>query len=364
MDKGLLYITICLLLLGLVALYSASAPVALDEFGLAEYYVIRQGLFIGVGTVVMLVMARIPYYFWARWARPIGVAVLILLTFTLMQGVEANGAERWLSIGGFQFQPSEAGKIAVLLLLAQGLAQRNKPHKTLDFWINLGLIGGIIGLILKQPNLSMTIILSVVSVCLMFIAQLPTFVLGFGVVGGVAFAIHKVLNTPYQLRRINGWLDPFKDAQDTGFQLVQSLYAIGSGGVFGRGLGMSHQKLFWLPFPYTDFIFSVWLEEWGLVGGLLLMGLFITLFTRGFVIAKGCRSPFGQYLAMGIVLMLAVQTFINIAVASGFFPVTGVTLPLFSYGGTSIVVTMAMIGLLLNISTFRMEPVRSGNSHG
>lgn len=354
MDKPLLYVTLALSVLGLATVYSASAMEAMDKYGSSLYFVQRQLVFFIAGFGLMYAVSRFPFMYWSRFTKLLALGVIGLLVYTLANGVEAYGAERWIRIAGVQFQPSELGKVSVVLLLAQALGHKLGERQRLGFLINLGLIGMTVLLIYKQPSLSMTVILSVVSAGVMWIAGIPVWILGsMGVLGG-SYVVYKLLHTEYQLRRIQGWLDPWKDAQDTGYNLIQSLYAIGSGGLLGVGLGMSHQKLYYLPFQYTDFIFSVWAEEWGLVGCVFLMGLFVTLLYRGYVIARTCRSSYGQLLAMGITLMLGVQVVINLAVATGLFPVTGVTLPLISYGGTSVLVTLVMIGILFNISRYRV----------
>ncbi len=359
-DKTLLYVTVALSCLGLMAVFSASAMEAMDKFDNGLYFVQRQAIFFVLGFAMMIGVSRVPYFKWSKGAKLFSIGVIGLLLYTLSNGVEAYGAERWIRIGGFQFQPSELSKISVVLLLAQTLSQSlvdraRSGLRNLSALANVALIGLTVLLILKQPNLSMTIILSSVTGILLFIAGVPLLVLGVGGVMGGFVVAHKIMTTPYQLRRIQGWLDPWKDAQDSGYNLIQSLFAIGSGGLFGAGLGMSHQKLYYLPFQYTDFIFSVWAEEWGFMGCLILLGLFFMLLYRGYVIAKTCRSAFGQVLAMGITLMFAVQIIINVFVATGLFPVTGVTLPLISYGGTSVLVTLIMIGMLLNISRYRVS---------
>lgn len=353
MDRILLYVTVALSVLGLVAVFSASATEALDKYGNSLYFAFRQLIFLAVGFGAMYAVSKYPFFQWSRWAMPLAFIVIALLAYTLHSGVEAYGAERWIRIGGIQFQPSELGKLSVLLLLAQAFGKKPGMRLGLTALLNLGIIGVTLLLIFKQPSLSMTIILSVVSIAIMFISGISVWLLGIGVALGGTGVVIKLMHTPYQMRRITGWLNPWKDAQDSGYNLIQSLYAIGSGSIFGTGLGMSHQKLYYLPFQYTDFIFSVWAEEWGFLGCLVLMGLFVTLIYRGAVIAKTCRHPFGQLLAMGITIVLAAQVIINLSVATGFFPVTGVTLPLISYGGTSVVVTLVMIGILLNISRYR-----------
>ncbi len=351
-DKILLYITVALAVLGLTTVFSASATEALEKYHNALYFAQRQFIFFVLGFGLMYGVSKIPFFEWSKATKIMAFLVIGLLAYTMLNGVQAYGAERWIRIGGFQFQPSELGKISVVLLLAQALGQKAK----LDFssFLNYGLIFITLFLIVKQPSLSMTIILSTVSGGLFLIAGAPIWLLGLVGTGGIAYFIHKITHTAYQMRRIQGWLNPWKDAQDSGYNLIQSLYAIGSGGVVGTGLGMSHQKLFYLPFQHTDFIFSVWSEEWGLIGCVLLIGLFCVLLYRGYVIAKTCRSAYGQILAMGITMMLGAQIIINMFVATGLFPVTGVTLPLISYGGTSVLVTMMMIGMLMNISRYRV----------
>lgn len=355
MDKVLLYTTVALAVLGLIAIFSASATQALDSYQNSLYFVQRQFIFLGVGFALMLGLSRIPFFVLPKFAPFFALVVIGLLAYTLQSGVEAYGAERWIRIFGLQFQPSELGKISVILLLAQALGQTTSRKINPLLLINLALIGATLLLTYKQPSLSMTIILSLVSLSLLFISGIPVWILTlFSGVGG-SYIGYKLVHTEYQWRRIEGWLNPWKDAQDTGYNLIQSLYAIASGGLLGTGLGMSHQKLYYLPFQHTDFIFSVWAEEWGLIGCLVLIGLFLTLLYRGFSIAKACRSSSGQLLAIGITLVLAFQIIINLCVATGLFPVTGVTLPLISYGGTSVLVTLGMIGILLSISRYNIN---------
>lgn len=352
-DKGLLYTTMILAFLGVVAVYSASAPEAMDTMGNSLYYVQRQIVFFVMGFGLMLAVSRLPFFAWARFARPLALLVIGLLVYTLANGVESYGAERWIQIAGFQFQPSELGKLSVVLLLAHASSKKTDLRGLLERGFNLFLIVLTLVLIFKQPSLSMTIILLSVFAGTMFIEGVPLWFLT--IAGGVAVtgAAYKIMSTEYQMRRIMGWLDPWKDPQDTGYNAIQSFYAIGSGGLLGTGLGMSTQKLHWLPFRHTDFIFSVWAEEWGFLGCVVLLGCFGFLLYRGYHIAQSCRSSFGQLLAMGITLILTIQIIINICVATGLFPVTGVTLPLISYGGTSVIVTMVMLGILLNISRYR-----------
>ncbi len=356
-DRPLLYVTIILSFLGLMAVFSASATEALDTYGNSLYFVQRQLCFFVLGYGLVWALCQYPVTQWLRRAGVIplvALGVIGLLLFTMVSGVEAYGAERWVRIAGIQFQPSEFGKLSVVLLLAQALGRKPGQQKNrLQFLLHLGLILVTLLLIYKQPSLSMTIILATTTFAMFFVNGVNPWALLTMITAGGGYIVYKLMHTEYQLRRIQGWLNPWKDPQDTGYNLIQSLYAIGSGGLVGTGLGMSHQKLYYLPFQYTDFIFSVWAEEWGFLGCLVLLGLFVTLLYRGMVIVRHARGRFDQFLAMAITFILSMQLIVNVAVATGLFPVTGVTLPLISYGGTSVLVTLLMIGLLLNISRQR-----------
>lgn len=352
-DKILFYVIVALALIGITAVYSASAMEAMESYNNTGYFAIRQLIFFIVGFGLMWTLSRVSFFNWIRWTKPIALLVIGLLFYTMHNGVEAYGAERWVNIFGIQFQPSELAKLSVILLLSQALSATSGRVSKLNWLINMAMVGVTIMLVYQQPSLSMTIILASVSACMFIISGTPVWmVLGLAGIGG-AVVVNKLMHTEYQLRRIMGWINPWKDPQDTGYNIIQSLYAIGSGGLFGTGLGMSHQKLYYLPFQYTDFIFAVWAEEWGLIGCVLLLGLYITMLYRCFVISRHCKSPFGQLLGFGITLVLAGQIIINVSVATGLFPVTGVTLPLISYGGTSVLITMAMLGIMLNLSRYR-----------
>ncbi|MEZ4574373.1 MAG: putative peptidoglycan glycosyltransferase FtsW [Vampirovibrionales bacterium] len=350
-DKPLLYITIALAVLGLWAVYSASARIAIDQYGNSFYFALRQFLFYAVGFGVMAGVSRVPFFFWKKAARISGFLLIALLIYTDLNGVVSYGAERWLSIAGMQFQPSELGKISVVFLLAHAF---NAKRRLGGILFNLGLIGAILLLIYSQPSLSMTMLLGSVTFIVMIVAGVSPVLLFGGVVVLAPIIIYKVRQSEYQMRRIMAWINPNTDPQDAGYNILQSLYAVGSGGWFGSGLGMSSQKLYYLPFPYTDFIFAIWAEELGLIGCLVLIGLFVAFVIRGLMLARTSSTPFAQLLAVGIVVEIGLQAVFNMGVATGVFPVTGVTLPLISYGGTSVVVTLFLIGILLNISRYRL----------
>ena len=336
--------------MGLFSVYSASAPEALATSQNSLAIVLKQSVWMVLGLVAMLAVGRFPFPSWARLAHPMACIAIALLGLTLVTGQVVNGSERWLMLpGGIQFQPSDLAKLSAVLLLAQVTSQRSLMRSKL-LPLNMGLIMVMVFLIYQQPNLSIAVILSLLSAVMLFVGGFSLPVLSF-VVPIIGFGVYqKILDTPYQLRRINGWLNPWADPQDSGYNLIQSLYALGGGQWFGLGYGHSIQKRHYLPFPYTDFIFSVICEEWGFIGGVLLLFAIAFLAWRGYHIATQCTHPFGQMLAFGITTQLVLQSFINVGVATGLLPVTGVTLPFISYGGTSLVVTLVMVGILLNIS--------------
>jgi cell division protein FtsW len=283
-----------------------------------------------------------------------GITAIGLLLMTMVIGNTANGSERWILLPfGFTFQPSDFAKVAAILLMAQATSQKRLLNASMFF--NMGMVAVMIALILKQPNLSVSIILVVICMSMLLLAGSSVILMSVLGVGGVAGAWHVIKHNPYQMERISGWLDPWKDAQDTGYNLIQSYYAIGSGGLFGVGLGNSVQKLYYLPFQHTDFIFAVICEEWGFIGAAIVLGLFGVLCWRGFNIAWYCPNRYGQMLAFGLTMAIVLQAIINVCVTVGLMPVTGVTLPLISYGGTSMIITLGMLGILLNISRYRNE---------
>lgn len=360
-DWPLVWVTIFLGIFGLMAVYTASAHMGLREMGNSATFVIKQTVALGLGALACWGASQIHYGWWRRMASPIAFASIALLVLTLAIGKTANGSERWLPLPfGLQFQPLELAKLATVMLIAsrvwygrQGKSGQRRKLRLLGgmpTWVNLGLIGVMIVLVLKQPNLSGTMLLGLVSGVMLFVAGLPAWLFAGGIPVVSMLLVQKIRETPYQWRRIVGWLDPWQDPLDTGYNLIQSYYAIGSGGIWGAGLGRSVQKLYYLPFQHTDFIFSVICEELGLLGAAMVVGAFGILAWRGFGIAMRAEVPFAKMLALGITTLLIGQALLNIAVTVGMLPVTGVTLPLVSYGGTSVVITMFAIGILLNIS--------------
>ena len=352
MDGALIYTALALVCVGLTSVYTASAALADLETGNSLVYLFKQVLATGIGLVGLLFCARLSFHKWKQWSLPLAMGAIGLLLITMFAGKAAYGAERWIALPfGFQFQPSDIAKVAAIFLMAHATSQ--KQLWTTTTIVNLGLVGVMMGLIYQQPNLSVTLIVAMVSFALLFVNGLNLGATIILIPVACQAVWHKIQETPYQLKRIEGWLDPWKDPMEKGYNLIQSYFAIASGGLFGVGLGNSVQKLYYLPFQHTDFIFSVICEEWGFFGALIVVGLFVMLGWRGFRIAWHCPHPFGKMLAFGLTLAIVLQALINICVTSGLMPVTGVTLPLISYGGTSMIVTLGMIGILLNVSRYQ-----------
>ena len=358
-DTMLIIIIASLIIFGIIAIFSAGAPEGAEIYHNPAYFPIKHIAAVTLGLILLVITSKINYKIWRPWTMPIAIVVTLLTAATLIPGIGRTdyGSSRWLM--GLPIQPSEFAKIATILLVSSAITNSKNlfSRKMLE---HLLIVGVLIVIVLKQPNLSIAVILTLITVSLLLVGGAS-----FRLISGVGlsavslllvFGIENLMHG-YQMKRITGWLDPWSDPQGIGYNIIQSLYAIGSGGFFGVGYGMSRQKLFWLPFCYTDFIFAVICEEFGFVGAVLLIGLFLAFIYRGFFIANKCTNHFGKLLAFGITFSLAVQAFINIAVATGVFPVTGVTLPLISHGGTSTVITLGMLGILLNISKKRIKKI-------
>lgn len=357
-DSMLVAIIIGLVVFGSMAIFSAGAPEGLEFYHNPAYYVIKHLIFVAIGTFILIKASRFDYRYWKELAIPFSMITIILIAATYVPGLgkTSYGASRWLVF--LPVQPSEFAKIASIFLVASALidAKSLLDKKVIK---HLFLILITVGLIFKQPNLSISMIISYVTAAMLLVAGISHILIGGAAIAVAPFIYSHILNTPYQLKRITGWLNPWGDPQGTGYNLIQSLYAIGSGGLMGVGFGNSKQKLFWLPFRHTDFIFAVIAEEFGLLGCALLIGTFLALIHRGFLIASRCPDTFGKLVAFGITFSIGLQAFINIGVAEGVLPVTGVTLPLISYGGSSVVVTMFMLGILMNISRKRVKKLHT-----
>ena len=354
-DGTLIAVLIMLLLAGLLILFSATYYTAQDR-GDPLGEVKRQLIGIGLGAVAMLVTSRIPYRFWRDTWVVIGAlgisAVLLILVIIPGVGVYLNGSRRWLSIAGMSFQPSEFAKIAVVLYMATTLTYRGKRIKSLIFGIVPVLLvpGVVFLLILQQPNLSTAGSILITSLVLIIIAGARWRHILLMLIGGIGVGGFYAWSAPYRRERLLSFTDPFAKMNDEGYQLAQSLIAFGSGGTFGMGLGMGRQKYAYLPYPESDFIFAIVGEDFGFMGCVAVIALFVAFLLCGMRIATRCRDKFGALLAAGITCSITVQAFLNMGVVIGILPTTGLPLPFFSAGGTSISITMAAVGILMNIS--------------
>lgn len=352
MDLPFLVLTLALLTLGLIMVLSASYARAYQSKGNALYFFIRQAIFAGLGIAAMLVISRVNYQFLRFISIPFLLASVGLMIAVLVAGTIGGGAKRWIIIGGVSVQPSELVKMAVVISFAAAISSfkdkmENYRVGILPFAIILLLISGILVL---QRHLSAIIIICLLGAAMLFLGGVK--LRWFALLGAVAVAaaLLYVTKMGYASDRITAWRDPFADTSDKGYQIVQSLYAIGSGGLFGLGFGRSRQKYLYLPEEHNDYIFSVICEELGLVGALLIILLFVLLIARGFWIAMHARDRFGALVAAGLSTLLALQVFFNIGVVTNFLPSTGISLPFFSYGGTALLVQLAEMGVILSIS--------------
>jgi cell division protein FtsW len=354
-DYLLLASTIALLVMGALMVYSASFVVAHNEFNDDAYFLTRQLIWVAIGLVGLVAAMRVDYRVWRRWSLPIMAACIGLLVLVLVPGIGASsyGAVRWLKLGPVQVQPSEIAKLALILYLADWLARRgNLVGDLLKGLLPFGIIVTIVAVLVEvQPDLGTTSIIVGVAACVFFVAGanlLHLAVIGLGAVAAAAALLAHL--SGYQLERVRAFLDPWSDVQGSGWHTVQGLIALGSGGIFGHGLGNGLHKAYWVPNAHTDAIFAIIGEELGLIGTLGVLGLFGVLAWRGFLIAWRAPDQFGRLFATGLTCMLILQALVNVAVVTNSLPYTGVTLPLVSFGGSSTVISLVGIGLLLNIS--------------
>lgn len=360
-DYSLLFIVLFLLGFGLIMIYSASSYSAFSEFGDAAHYLKRQGIATALGLVVMLIVANIPYHFWERfyWFGYLISAVLIVLVKSPL-GVESHNARRWIAIPGtgFNIQPAEVAKLCMILFLTVLVCKIGKNIKKLQgFALMIAAPLPIAGMIyLITDNLSSAIIVVGISFLMVFVAS-PDYkkfiIMGALAVAGALIVIYIFTSTDlggFRGGRIRTWLDPESDTRGTGFQTVQALYAIGSGGIWGKGLGQSMQKLNFLPESQNDMIFSIICEELGMFGAIAVIAMFILLLWRMMIIANNAPDLFGAMLVVGVIGHIAVQAVLNIAVVTNTIPNTGISLPFISYGGSSVIFLLTEIGLVLSVA--------------
>ncbi len=360
-DYLLLIPALLLLGFGLVFVYSASSSLAEYKLGDSYYYLKKQAVFCLVGLFFMILAKNIPSALYRKLAYPalfLSFALLVLL-FVPGIGAKVGGSSRWLRFAGLSFQPSELAKLTLSLYLAYSMAKQgpNMSRFSIGFLPHVLVAGVFMVLILLQPDLGTSVIIGCWVLILLFVGGAKLFQLISVLLLFMPIVLWLIGQADYRLKRWWTFLNPWEDPQGLGFQIVHSFLAIGSGGIFGVGLGNSKQKLFYLPEPHTDFILSVVAEELGLVGVTTIVVLFGVLITRGIKIALNANDLYSSYLAMGISSFLGLQVLINMGVVMGLLPTKGLTLPLISYGGTSLVVSLLSIGILLNISAKRFEEV-------
>ena len=359
-DFPFLVLVLLLLAVGLTMLYSASYAQSEYDTGYlsSTKYLQKQGVCALIGLAAMYFFSRIPAKFWSRLAWPVYGAGIVLLLSVLVFGQSVNGAKRWINIAGIQFQPSEIAKFSMILLLARltrlyGENAEDFRHGVLGF--GFAMLGLLVPLALEK-HLSAIMLMGMVGVVMMFVAGTRAKWLGAGAAAAAAFVLIYISFMGYAGDRVTAWLHPEQDPGDTGYQILQSLYAIGSGGLFGLGFGKSRQKYLYLPFQYNDYIFAIICEELGLIGALAIIALFSAVIARGYWIALRARDRFSTVLAAGLVTLIAVQTILNLGVVTNLLPSTGIALPFFSYGGTALAVNRGEMGILLSISRYRNEP--------
>ncbi|WP_257350553.1 stage V sporulation protein E [Pseudalkalibacillus decolorationis] len=355
-DFVLVIVTLTLLAIGIITVYSASAQSAEIHFGDAFFFAKRQLLFATLGIIAMFLIMQVDYWTWGTWSKILLILCFILLIAVIIPGIGMvrGGARSWIGVGSFSIQPSEFTKLAMIAFLARYLSLHQKRITSFKKGLvpSLGVVLLAFGMIMLQPDLGTGAVLVGTCVVMIYVAgaRVSHFV-GLGVLGLIGFVI-LIISAPYRMKRITSFLDPWSDPLGSGFQIIQSLYAIGPGGLLGLGLGNSRQKYGYLPEPQTDFIFAILAEELGFIGGSLVLLLFGLLLWRGIRIALGAPDLFGSLLAVGIIGMVAIQVMINIGVVTGLMPVTGITLPFLSYGGSSLTLMLMALGVILNVSRY------------
>ncbi|QWU13466.1 cell division protein FtsW [Paenibacillus sophorae] len=378
-DFQLLILTLLLAGFGLIMVFSSSSALTLvdKKFGHDPLYFLKKQIIWAVlGTVVMFVSMNIPYTKFKKWYAPLFVITLVLLLFVATtEGI--NGASSWMSIGGLGIQPTELAKLSIILYLAALITKKGERLRDLKTgYIPVMVIVGIVaGLIMLQPDLGSCIILVATSGLVIFaggaslkhiLASIGLLILGVGLVLGAKMMIDSLsphteqaaANKDYRQGRIEAFIDPFQDPDGAGYNIRQSLTALGEGGLGGSGIGKGVQKLHYLPYPYTDFIFAVIGEELGFAGTLLFLLVYLYFIWRGILVALRCKDPFGTLIGIGVMGLIAIQAFVNIGGVTKTIPLTGVTLPFISYGGSSLLVTMLSMGIMLNISRESARPTR------
>ena len=363
-DFPLFIVILLLLCIGINMVFSASMYEDRQIYNDSYYHLKKQLMWGGIGITAMLVTSGIDYRkLKNKKLILLGMFVSITLLVVVLFLPAVKGASRWIGIGGLGVQPSEVAKMMLILYAADNIARKGEKIKTFDKGVLpvLAVAGVFAALVLKEPNMSTAVIIMATAVCMLFAGGADKKHILALFVAGVALAGLAIAIEPYRMRRLLGFINPWADPLDTGYQAIQSLYALGAGGPFGDGFGQSRQKMYYIPEAQNDFIFSIIGEELGFLGVLVVILLFAFLVYRGMKIAINAKDKFGSLMATGITALIAIQSSVNLLVVSSFMPITGVTLPLISYGGSSLVLTMVLLGILLNISRYSKEDIDIGS---
>lgn len=351
----LLVLVVVLVVIGLGVTMSASSAVALNQTDTQDqwHFLKRQLVGVGLGTLALIVASRIPYRFYKKLALPLFALTVGLLVAVEAMGSTEGGATRWLYVPGLpSFQPSELAKVSVVFVLAYLLEKKAKLLTDFaHFMVPVAAILGIVGLlIIRQPDLGTLIIIGAAAMAVIIASDVPMkFILVIGLIAVLAIT-YLAFDADYRAARLDAFLNPYADPKGEGYQLIQGYYALGNGGVFGVGLGASRARWFYLPNAHTDFIFAIIGEETGLIGGLTVIGLFISLALAGWLVARRAPDPFGRMVAAGITVWLSIQALVNVGGVLGVLPITGIALPFVSFGSTALAVSMAAVGILVNIA--------------
>ncbi len=333
--------------------YSSSNIWALYKFNDSLYYLKHQGLFFIIGLIAMFVVSKIDYKLYLKYSNKILLLSLILLILVLIPGIGQvrNGSRSWFGIGSFGFQPSEIAKISLIIFVSKYLANNEKEVKSITKGVFpiLLIIFLFFGLIMLEPDFGTGMVIVATLFVMLFASNIKLSFFGYLIVLGIVGIVGLIIMAPYRMARIVSFINPWVDPLGSGFQIIQSLYAISPSGLFGRGLGNSIQKHFYLPEPQTDFIFAIISEELGILGIIILSILFLVLFSSSLRISFNSNNLFAKYLSFGLIIGIMLQTILNICVVIGLVPVTGVTLPFISYGGSSLLVSMVSVGIILNV---------------
>lgn len=351
---NLFTIMVVFICIGIVMIYSASSIYALERHGDSAFFLKRHLAFVGIGIIFTFLAMSIDYRILKKYSRPLLLFALILLILVLIPGIgrQVSGARRWFRFKYISFQPSELANLAVIVYVADYISRKSDRIKAFfrGFLPPVAILGFVSILILAQPDLGTTVALGVVVLTMLFVAGIrPAYLLSL-VLAALPVLYVLIFSVPYRRMRILAFLNPWSDPKGSGFQIIQSQLALGSGGIFGLGLGHSRQKLFYLPAAHTDFIFSIIGEEMGLIGTVGIIVLFLIFIRQGLKVIRNSPDKFGYFLSLGLVLLICFKAAINIGVSCGVFPTKGLPLPFISYGGSSLVFDMFSIGILMNIA--------------